>query len=244
MENHRKVSESRSMLMAGVTSFSADVWGMIFSMRNQLPNLYSRSRPALSIPKMDFGSSTRMVDTLPIKVKIMEYRTLKKLADQLKGGLRRTFETRFGSILELMEVEIHPESLNPPYLYQGNFLSWGRVAKLLKIVESEEIEQEWNRWPPPSLSRRKNEGLAIYDVILLPHLDKYVNLASIDIFLANQERARNPMTSVLANTYYTIYQCHERNGGRLVCCMQALYIWLMTHTSPLLVHHHPSNRGS
>ncbi|RDY06731.1 hypothetical protein CR513_09239, partial [Mucuna pruriens] len=75
-------------------------------------------------------------------------------------------------------------------------------------------------------------GLAIYDIFLLPHLDEYVNLALIDVFLANQERARNPETTILANTYYTIHRCHERKGGRLICCLQALYIWLMTHTSP------------
>ncbi|RDY06707.1 hypothetical protein CR513_09258, partial [Mucuna pruriens] len=86
-----------------------------------------------------------------------------QLADQLKDSLRRTFETRFGSVLDLMEVEIQLEALtalvqfydpplrsfqfqdfqmaptldeyerildqpltkNPPYLYQGNFSSWG-----------------------------------------------------------------------------------------------------------------------
>ncbi|RDX81016.1 hypothetical protein CR513_38359, partial [Mucuna pruriens] len=58
-------------------------------------------------------------------------------------------------------------------------------------------------------------GLAIYGVILLPHLDEYVDLALIDIFLANQERARNLVTAVLANTYYTINRCHERKGGCL-----------------------------
>ncbi|RDX91392.1 hypothetical protein CR513_26636, partial [Mucuna pruriens] len=37
---------------------------------------------------MDSRSSTGRANTLPIKVKVMEYRTLKQLADQLKGNLR------------------------------------------------------------------------------------------------------------------------------------------------------------
>ncbi|RDX91396.1 hypothetical protein CR513_26640, partial [Mucuna pruriens] len=106
---------------------------------------------------------------------------------------------------------------NPPYLYQGNFPSWGRVAKLLKTVDSE------------VMARKQNRRLAIYDVILLLHLDEYVDLASIYVFLANQEQARNLVIVVLANTFYTIHRCHERRGGRLICCLQALYIWLMTH---------------
>ncbi|RDX94364.1 hypothetical protein CR513_23264, partial [Mucuna pruriens] len=107
-----------------------------------------------------------------------------------------------------------------PYLYQGILPSWGRVAKLLKrrsgidglplayLEERMRIFLEvWN------LEDFINTlGLSIYDLILLPHLDEYVDLAAIDIFLANQEQGRNPMTTVLANTYYTIQRCHERKG--------------------------------
>ncbi|RDX67000.1 hypothetical protein CR513_54182, partial [Mucuna pruriens] len=233
---------------------------------------------------MDSGSSIRKVDTLSIKVKVMEYQTLKQLADQLKGNLRRTFENRFGSILDLMEVEIQLEALialaqfydpplrsflfqdfqmaptldeyerildqpltkNPPYLYQGNFPSWGRVAKLLKTAKSEVMAKKQSRSGINGLllayleERMKvflKEGnweefinllrLAIYDVILLPHLDEYVDLASIDLTKNEQEI----VTTILANTYYTIHQCHERKGGCLICCLLALYLWLMTHIS-------------
>ncbi|RDY11564.1 hypothetical protein CR513_03755, partial [Mucuna pruriens] len=75
-------------------------------------------------------------------------------------------------------------------------------------------------------------GLPIYNVILLPHLDEYINLPTIDVFLANQEWGRNPVTAALANTYYTIQNYHERRGGRLICCLQALYLWLVIHTCP------------
>ncbi|RDX93430.1 hypothetical protein CR513_24310, partial [Mucuna pruriens] len=158
MENYKKNSESRSMSLAGVTAFLADIWKMLSSMCNQLPNPLSHSRPALSTIRecgttpfclspsiaiadaepsqaevatdgdstgvirlhgshitftlcthitftlcthMDFGSSTRRVDTLPIKVKIMEYQTLKQLANQLKSGPCRAFKTRFEAIINM-----------------------------------------------------------------------------------------------------------------------------------------------
>ncbi|RDX81017.1 hypothetical protein CR513_38360, partial [Mucuna pruriens] len=74
-------------------------------------HLGSVSAESDSAEKMDFGSSIGRVDTLPIKVKVMEYQTLKQLVEQLKRSLHRTFENRFGTILDLMEVEIQPEAL-------------------------------------------------------------------------------------------------------------------------------------
>ncbi|RDX73470.1 hypothetical protein CR513_46925, partial [Mucuna pruriens] len=73
-------------------------------------------------------------------------------------------------------------------------------------------------------------GLAIYGIILLPRLNDYIDLVAIDVFLASRGRGKNPVTTVLANTYYTIHYCHEKKGGQLVCYLQALYLWLIAHT--------------
>ncbi|RDY03035.1 hypothetical protein CR513_13441, partial [Mucuna pruriens] len=74
--------------------------------------------------------------------------------------------------------------------------------------------------------------LTIYNIILLPYLDEYVDLVAIDVFLANQEQRRNPVMAILVDTYYTIQRYHERKGGRLICYLQTLYLWLVTHTCP------------
>ncbi|RDY04060.1 hypothetical protein CR513_12267, partial [Mucuna pruriens] len=120
-----------------------------------------------------------------------------------------------------------PLTKNPPYLYQGNFSSWGQMAKLLKVEETKILNRKQKRsgidnLPLAYLEERmkicaKEDfinilGLAIYGIILLPHLDEYIDLPAIDVFLANQERGRNPVTTVLANTYYTIQKCHEKGG--------------------------------
>ncbi|RDX71179.1 hypothetical protein CR513_49508, partial [Mucuna pruriens] len=138
---------------------------------------------------------------------------------------------------------------NPPYLYQGNYPSWGKVAKLLRVFELELVKRKMGRsevdgLPLVYLEERmellsKNEnwdafidvlGLAVYGIAIFSHLNDYVDLATIDVFLACQERGKNPIVAVLANTYYTIHSCHDKKRGRLVCCLHALYLWLIAYT--------------
>ncbi|RDY03773.1 hypothetical protein CR513_12602, partial [Mucuna pruriens] len=79
---------------------------------------------------------------------------------------------------------------------------------------------------------KRYSWVTVYGIILLPHLDEYVDLVVIDIFLAKQEQGRNPVTTVLANTYYIIQRSHERKEGCLICCLQTVYLWLVTHIYP------------
>ncbi|RDY11565.1 hypothetical protein CR513_03757, partial [Mucuna pruriens] len=60
---------------------------------------------------IDSGSEAKMASILSIKVKVLEYPTFRQMVDRLKGSSRRAFETRFGSILDLLEVEAQPEAL-------------------------------------------------------------------------------------------------------------------------------------
>ncbi|RDX75370.1 hypothetical protein CR513_44751, partial [Mucuna pruriens] len=72
-------------------------------------------------------------------------------------------------------------------------------------------------------------GLAVYGVILLPHLNDYIDLAVIDAFIVVREKCLSPMVVVLANTYYSLQRYHG-SRGHLICCLPALYIWLISHT--------------
>ncbi|RDX99622.1 hypothetical protein CR513_17317, partial [Mucuna pruriens] len=67
-------------------------------------------------------------------------------------------------------------------------------------------------------------GLTVCGIVLFPHLNDYTSSWPV------RKKERIPVTVVLANTYYTIHNCHEKKGGRLVCCLHALYLWLMAHT--------------
>ncbi|RDX81402.1 hypothetical protein CR513_37930, partial [Mucuna pruriens] len=124
-----------------------------------------------------------------------------------------------------------------------------KVAKLLRVSESELVKRKIRRsevdgLPLVYLEERMELlfkignwdafidilGLVVYRIVLFPHLNDYVNLAAINIFLACQERGRNLIATVLVNIYYTIHNFHEKKGGRLVCFLHALYLWLIAHT--------------
>ncbi|RDX97832.1 hypothetical protein CR513_19350, partial [Mucuna pruriens] len=91
----------------------------------------------------------------------------------------------------------------PPYLYQGHHPSWNIIAKLLKVYESKMAKRRLSRNNVDGLSRSYLEGrmkhfsksedwvafsnilgLVVYEIVLFPHLDNYVDIATIDAFLA------------------------------------------------------------
>ncbi|RDX76681.1 hypothetical protein CR513_43303, partial [Mucuna pruriens] len=69
----------------------------------------------------------------------------------------------------------------------------------------------------------------VYDVVLFPRIEDYVDLAAIDTFLGKKDRGKSSVVEVLANTYYTLNYCHEKNGRGLRCCTSLLYLWMTTH---------------
>ncbi|RDX61892.1 hypothetical protein CR513_59831, partial [Mucuna pruriens] len=130
-----------------------------------------------------------------------------------------------------------------PYLYQCNLPSWGRITKLLRVLEMELIKRKQQRSGiegiPLSYLEEKMHflleirewdnlidvlGLAMYGIILLPHLNDYIDLEAINAFLATWERGSSSVVVVLENTYYSLQRCHDGRGRRLTCCMPALYL--------------------
>ncbi|RDX78205.1 hypothetical protein CR513_41549, partial [Mucuna pruriens] len=73
-------------------------------------------------------------------------------------------------------------------------------------------------------------GLAVYGIIMLPHLNDYVDLATINAFVATREKGSSPVVVVLANTYYSLQCCHDGRGGQLTCCLPTLYLWVVAYT--------------
>ncbi|RDY04697.1 hypothetical protein CR513_11566, partial [Mucuna pruriens] len=141
-----------------------------------------------------------------------------------------------------------PQTGGLPYLYQGNWSSPERIAKLLRVSEMEILKKKQQcsgveGIPLLYLEERMHilaeSGswdtladtleLAVYAIILLPHLNDYIDLAAIDVFIVVKERGLNPTVAVLANTYYSLQCCYD-SRGRLVCCLPALYIWIISYT--------------
>ncbi|RDX70996.1 hypothetical protein CR513_49703, partial [Mucuna pruriens] len=71
-------------------------------------------------------------------------------------------------------------------------------------------------------------GLLIYGIILFPHLEDYVDLAAIDVFLAVRYKNENPVPAILADTYYTLHYCLDN----LRCYIHILYLWMIAHCCP------------
>jgi hypothetical protein len=72
-------------------------------------------------------------------------------------------------------------------------------------------------------------ALAIFGIVLFPNIDNHIEFAAIDVFLAVRNERQNPVPTVLADTYYTLNCCHEMKKKRILCCLPALYVCLITH---------------
>lgn len=67
-------------------------------------------------------------------------------------------------------------------------------------------------------------ALLIYNIVLFPNVDNFMDINAIRIFLI-----RNPIPTLLTDTYYSINHGMEKNGGTVMCCAPLLYTWFISH---------------
>ncbi|XP_057452105.1 uncharacterized protein LOC130743906 [Lotus japonicus] len=72
-------------------------------------------------------------------------------------------------------------------------------------------------------------ALEIYGLVLFPSATDIIDLAAMDVFYSVEDKARNPVPTVLAETFLTLTFCHHKGKGKLQCCLQLLYVWAMSH---------------
>ena len=72
-------------------------------------------------------------------------------------------------------------------------------------------------------------ALLVFGTILFLNIDKLVDLAVIDPFLAYHHNKESPVIVVLAYAYDTFNLRCEKSNARILCCMPALYVWLVSH---------------
>ncbi|KAH1214981.1 hypothetical protein GmHk_13G036229 [Glycine max] len=72
-------------------------------------------------------------------------------------------------------------------------------------------------------------ALLIFGVVLFPNVDGLVDLATIDAFLAYHHSKESPVVAILANLFDTFDRRCEKNSARIVCCLPALCVWLISH---------------
>jgi hypothetical protein len=78
-------------------------------------------------------------------------------------------------------------------------------------------------------------ALLIYGLILFPNLDNFVDMNAIVIF-----RSKNPVPTLLADTYHAIHDRSVKGRGYILCCVPLLYRWFISHL-PKSFHANPEN---
>ncbi|XP_050909639.1 uncharacterized protein LOC127123466 [Lathyrus oleraceus] len=66
-------------------------------------------------------------------------------------------------------------------------------------------------------------AVMVYGVVLFPDVENLIGLAAICIFIG-----RNPVPTILSDTYYAIHSQHGKKGA-VVCCLPLLYKWFLIH---------------
>ncbi|RDX92398.1 hypothetical protein CR513_25485, partial [Mucuna pruriens] len=124
----------------------------------------------------------------------------------------------------------------------------GSIAKLLRVTGLEMVKEKRNRnglegihksYLEERLHRLRKDGdwpvvmdvygLLVYGTVMFPHGDDFVDVATVDVYLAKRDKGENPTIALLANTYYTLNHCCEQKRGNLRCCTHLLYLWLTAH---------------
>lgn len=67
-------------------------------------------------------------------------------------------------------------------------------------------------------------ALLIYGLVLFPTYDGFVDGNVIQIFLT-----KNPVPTLLGDTYHSIHHRHEQQDGLILCCAPLMYKWYTPH---------------
>ncbi|KAH1210027.1 hypothetical protein GmHk_15G044410 [Glycine max] len=152
------------------------------------------------------------------------------------------------TIEEFEEILGCPLGGRKPYLSSGCLPSLSRIATVVKDSARglDRVKQTRNGiagLPQKYLEDRArgmaNQGdwvpfmdvlaLIIFGVVLFPNVDGLIDLAAIDAFLAYHHSKESPVVAVLADLFDTFDRRCEKSSARIICCLPALCVWLVSH---------------
>ncbi|KAH1254139.1 hypothetical protein GmHk_04G010643 [Glycine max] len=152
------------------------------------------------------------------------------------------------TIEEFEEILGCPLGGRKPYLSSGCLPSLSRIATVVKDSARglDRIKQTRNGIAglPQKYLEDKARGMAsqgewvpfmdvlallIFGVVLLPNVDGLVGLAAIDAFLAYHHSKESPVVAILADLFDTFDRRCEKSSARIICCLPALCVWLVSH---------------
>ena len=152
------------------------------------------------------------------------------------------------TIEEFEEILGCPLGGRKPYLSSGCLPSLSRIATVVKDSARglDRIKQTRNGiagLPRKYLEDKARDmanqedwvpfmdvlALLIFGVVLFPNIDGLVDLAAIDAFLAYRHSKESPVVAVLADLFDTFDRRCEKSSARIICCLPALCVWLVSH---------------
>ncbi|KAH1225067.1 hypothetical protein GmHk_11G032048 [Glycine max] len=152
------------------------------------------------------------------------------------------------TIEEFEEILGCPLGGRKPYLFSGCLPSLSRIATVVKDSARglDRVKQTRNGiagLPRKYLEDKARDmasqgdwvpfmdvlALLIFGVVLFPNVDGLVDLAAIDAFLAYHHSKESPVVAVLADLFDTFDRRCEKSSARIICCLPALCVWLVSH---------------
>ncbi|KAL5132697.1 hypothetical protein HKD37_U058108 [Glycine soja] len=152
------------------------------------------------------------------------------------------------TVEEFEEILECPLGGRKPYLFSGFLPSLSKIAAVVGDLARELDRMKQTQNGVVGLPRKYLEGkardmasqeewvpfadilaLLIFRVVLFPNVDGLVDLTAIDAFLAYHHRKESPVVAILADLFDTFDRRCEKNSARIVCCLPALCVWLVSH---------------
>ncbi|KAL5124020.1 hypothetical protein HKD37_02G004500 [Glycine soja] len=135
-----------------------------------------------------------------------------------------------------------------PYLFSEFIPSLSKIAVVVRDSARELDRVKQTRNSVVGLPRKYLEGkvrdmanqeewvpfvdvlaLQIFGVVLFPNVDGLVDLAAIDAFLAYHYSKESRVVAILADLFDTFDRRCEKSSARIICCLPALCVWLVSH---------------
>jgi len=231
------------------------------------------------------GSERTRETKKKMRVRVMEndLADLRELGQQLGAAQRAIFKSRYGNLLELMEIQVQVHAITalaqyydhplrcftfcdfqlvptveeyaqildmpinkvPPYQHLDEPISMTTLAAIMRLpAEDLEDRDVWEDQRGFSLGFLVNYlqelgdeeeweiymdvfALTLFGIMLFPKTQRFVGNLAVNVYLAYRTRGESPVTAVLADTYLALNACNTKKRTRMVCCLPALFVWLV-----------------
>ncbi|XP_058759456.1 uncharacterized protein LOC131632743 [Vicia villosa] len=117
-------------------------------------------------------------------------------------------EVNFKSIVAALYLRIKEVSDN----WKSSGVSGFTLKFLVRKAKEEFGKENWNAY-------NALLAVAIYGIVMFPNVPNFVDSAAIHICMG-----KNPIPTLLVDTYYAIHSRYEKGGVSITCCLQLLFI--------------------